>query len=192
MRALTSLPESPDLADVFRAFPYTVPPLLVYHDYLLRHDRSPFSVAERELIAAYVSGLNRCDFCYGSHKIIASTFGIEEQVVEGLLVDPATSGVEERLLPVLEYVRVLNESPSRVTDRHRQAILDAGWPEQAVFDAASICGLFNLMNRIVEGMGVKTSAAIQQAQRARHQRSATAQPDPDTYQRYGRRIGILE
>ena len=192
MSVFTSLPESPDLADVFRAFPYTVPPLLVYHDFVLRHDRSPFTVGERELIAAYVSGLNRCDFCYGSHKIIASTFGIAEQVVEGLLVDPATSGVERRLLPVLEFVRVLNESPSRVTDRHRQAVLDAGWPEQAVFDAASICGLFNLMNRIVEGMGVKTSAAIQGSQRARHQRDPDAAVDTEAYQRYGRRIGIVE
>lgn len=31
----------------------------------------------------------------------------------------------------------------------------AGWDEQALHDAASICGLFNLMSRIVDGLGVQ-------------------------------------
>lgn len=191
MTVFKNLPDPLDLSDVFRAFPHTVPPLLAYHDHLLRHDHSPFSVAERELIAAYVSGLNCCAFCFGSHKIIASTFGIEEDLVEQLLVDPAQSDVDPRMVPVLAFTRILTESPSKVTDAHRQVIVDAGWPEQAIFDAASICGLFNLMNRIVEGMGVTTSAAIQQAQRERHQRASNAPPDKNTYQQYGRRIGVI-
>ncbi len=191
MPVFESLPDKPDLSDVFRAFPHTVPPLLVYHDYVLRHDQSPFSVAEREIIAAYVSGLNSCAFCFGSHKIIASTFGIEEDLIENLLVDPAQSDVDPRMVPVLSFTRILTESPSKVTDEHRRAILDAGWPEQAIFDAASICGLFNLMNRIVEGMGVTTSAAIQQDQRARHKRESDARVETDTYQQYGRRIGVI-
>jgi hypothetical protein len=33
-------------------------------------------------------------------------------------------------------------------------VLAAGWDEQALHDAASICGLFNLMNRIVDGLGI--------------------------------------
>lgn len=33
------------------------------------------------------------------------------------------------------------------------AVYDAGWDEQALFDAVSVCALFKLMNRIVEGSG---------------------------------------
>ena len=50
------------LLAVFRAYPDTARPLLDYHQALLR-GRSPLSVAERELIAAYVSGLNACRYC---------------------------------------------------------------------------------------------------------------------------------
>jgi hypothetical protein len=34
-------------------------------------------------------------------------------------------------------------------------VLIAGWDERALHDAASICGLFNLMNRIVDGLGLR-------------------------------------
>jgi len=180
-----------DLADVLKANPYTVPPLLEYHDRLLRHPGSPFTIAERELIAAYVSGLNQCQFCFGAHKIIAATFDFTEEQVELLFTDIDKSGVEKRLLPVLSFVKKLTLTPSKVVDADREAIIDADWPQQAIFDAASICGLFNLMNRIVEGTGVKSSAAIQQAQRDRHQRTASDEINLNSYQDYGRKIGVL-
>jgi alkylhydroperoxidase family enzyme len=66
MGYLWSLPERAVLRDVFAAFPVTSRPLLEYHQALLRGP-SPFSVAERELIAAYVSGLNACGYCHGVH-----------------------------------------------------------------------------------------------------------------------------
>jgi AhpD family alkylhydroperoxidase len=76
----TNRADERDLADVFRAHPHGVPELLAYHDILLRGE-SDLSVAQRELIAAYVSGINACGFCLGAHSIIASTFGISEDLV---------------------------------------------------------------------------------------------------------------
>lgn len=66
MSIFPSLPDDAQLADVFRRFAKGVPALLAYHDDILR-DRSPLTVATRELIAAYVSGLNACTYCHGSH-----------------------------------------------------------------------------------------------------------------------------
>ena len=33
-------------------------------------------------------------------------------------------------------------------------MLAAGWEERALHDAVAVCGLFNLMNRLVEGLGI--------------------------------------
>lgn len=33
-------------------------------------------------------------------------------------------------------------------------VLAAGWGAQALHDAVSVCALFNLMNRLVDGLGV--------------------------------------
>lgn len=77
MTFLPSLPDDVVLLDVFRAFPQTARPLLEYHQALLRGP-SPLSVAERKLIAAYVSGLNACRYCRGVHTATAQAFGIPE------------------------------------------------------------------------------------------------------------------
>jgi hypothetical protein len=36
--------------------------------------------------------------------------------------------------------------------------LDVGWDEQALHDAVSVCALFNLMNRLVEGLEISAGA----------------------------------
>ena len=120
---------------------------------VMRQDGA-LKIAERELIAAYVSGLNACTFCYGSHLIYAEAFGISEGVLAALLDDLETAPVDERLRALLDYVRQLNILPSRITQASIDAVLDAGWSEDALFEAVQICGLFNMMNRIIEGAGV--------------------------------------
>jgi alkylhydroperoxidase family enzyme len=60
MSWLKSLPSNSRLFEVFQAFPETARPLIEYHEALMR-GLSPFTVG-RELIAAYVSGLNSCGF----------------------------------------------------------------------------------------------------------------------------------
>ncbi len=181
-------PADPDLADVFRSFPQAVRPLLEYHDLLLRGP-SPLSVAQRELIAAYVSGLNACGFCLGAHSIIAEAFGVPETLVQALLDDPDTAPVEPALRPLLDYVAKLTRDPASVREADRAAVRAAGWSAQALHDAVAVCALFNFMNRLVEGMGVRTSPAIQAAQRDRHHAEGAGGDQP--YMDYGRRIGVV-
>lgn len=183
-----ALPASRDLADVFRAYPQAVAPLLRYHDILLRGD-SPLSVAQRELIAAYVSGLNACGFCLGAHTIIAEAFGMPAALVESLLEDLDAAPVDAALRPLLRYAQKLTREPASLRPADREAVFAAGWSERALHDAVSVCALFNFMNRLVEGMGVTTSPAIQAAQRERHQQ--TASPSAEPYMDYGRRIGVI-
>jgi hypothetical protein len=64
MPFVPSLPKGASLLDLFKAFPDTSIPLIQFHEALLRGP-SPFTEGERELIAAYVSGLNHCRCCHG-------------------------------------------------------------------------------------------------------------------------------
>ncbi len=153
MAYLPSLPEDAVLLDVFRAYPQTARPLLDYHQALMRGP-SPLSVAERELIAAYVSGLNACRYCHGVHTATAQAFGINEGTLGALLADVGTAPVTERMKPLLEYVGKLTLTPAKITPADAGAVLAAGWQEQALHDAVAVCGLFNMMNRLVEGLGI--------------------------------------
>lgn len=154
MSHLPSLGPDAVLLDVFKAFPDTARPLLDYHQVLLRGP-SPLSPAERELIAAYVSGLNACGYCHGVHTQTAAAFGVPEGVLDDLLADVETAEVEERLRPILRYVRKLTLTPSRISASDAEDVLKAGWDERALHDAVSVCALFNMMNRLVEGLGIR-------------------------------------
>jgi uncharacterized peroxidase-related enzyme len=153
MTHFPSLPEGAHLSDLFRRFPKGVAPLLRLHDAFLREE-SEFTVAERELIAAYVSGLNQCSFCFGAHKLMAHAFGIEEGVFDTLMSDPEMKDVAPKMRPVLRFAGKLTSTPSRMTAADAQAVLDAGWGEEALYDAIAICALYNYMNRILDGAGI--------------------------------------
>src|SRR5260370_34041768 len=66
MAYLPSMPKGASLLEVFRMFPETNEPLIAFHESLLRGP-SPFTEGERELVAAYVSGLSGCRYCHGVH-----------------------------------------------------------------------------------------------------------------------------
>lgn len=157
MSVYPSLREDTSLLQVFKKFPVTARPLIEYYELLLR-GASPFTVAERELIAAYVSGLNACHYCHGVHTATAEQFGVAEGLLVQLLDDPLQAPVDDRMKPVLAYVKKLTLTPSHMTPADAEGVFAAGWNEQALHDAVSVCALFNFMNRFVQGMGVKADS----------------------------------
>jgi uncharacterized peroxidase-related enzyme len=156
MAYLRNLPDNATLLDLFRRFPSTAGPLLDYHEALLRGP-SPLCPSERELIAAYVSAVNSCGYCHGVHEATAAEFGMPAGMVEGLLSDVDTAPVSDKLKPILRFVRKLTLAPSTITQHDADAVYAEGWEEQALYDATSVCALFNLMNRLVEGTGIKAN-----------------------------------
>ena len=192
MTVFPSITGEAGLDKVFQRFPASVLPLLDYHDRVLR-DWSPLTVGERELIAAYVSGLNACTYCHGAHVVAARAFGIDADVFEGLMADVTNSKVDERLKPVLAYVGKLTRTPAMMTQADAQAVYAVGWDEQALFDAVSVCALFNLMNRIVEGSGIKSNPLHADAAEmdARMVRMGGATDDPHVGQPSYSRLAVL-
>lgn len=176
-----SLPEEPQLGDLFRRFPHVVPPLLDYHDRLLR-DPSSLTVGEREMIAAYVSALNACDFCHGAHVIAASVYGIQEKLIDELLTDVNSSSVEEKLKPILAYVGKLTKTPARMTPADAQPVYEAGWDEQALFDAIAVSALFNMMNRIVHGAGIRLDPRTLSSNEIEARKRRMGSPGEDPHQ----------
>ncbi len=179
-RIFPSLPSDLQLLDLFRRFPHAAPPLLEYHDRLLR-DPSPLTVAERELIAAFVSALNSCNFCHGAHAIAASVYGIDESVLDAILADLETAPVSDRLKPILAYVRKLTLTPAMVAPSDARAVYEAGWDERALFDVVSVCALFNMMNRIVLGAGILEDPRLKPSDEVQARRKRMGSPGSDPY-----------
>lgn len=91
MSKFPSLHTNPEMIEVFATHSEGFGALCDYHDAILRGP-SPLSIGERELIAAYVSGLNHCAFCYDAHRSFAEVHGITPESFDLLVSDPAAAG----------------------------------------------------------------------------------------------------
>lgn len=96
MPLLRSLPENASLADLRSLFADLTDKLRPYAEHLMRGP-SPFTPAERELIAAYVSGVNSCRYCHGVHSHVACAFVRVRESIGGKWAEQARRGRHGRL-----------------------------------------------------------------------------------------------
>ena len=129
MALLRSLPENATLADLRRTYADLLEKLRPYGQRLMRGP-SPLTPGQRELIAAFVSGVNSCRYCHGAHSLVARAFGVDEAVLAASLDNADVAPIDARLKPILRYVRKLTETPSRTTPWRPR-----GWSRTAICEA---------------------------------------------------------
>jgi uncharacterized peroxidase-related enzyme len=148
-------------AKVFDAFQTWGPlygPIATLSQVALRDHPSKLTAGERELIGSFVSRLNQCEYCYAVHNSAVNAFGIAHDLVDRLREDIAAAPVDDKLKPLLRYVRKLTLEQYRMTQADADAVLAAGWDEDDLNLAICICALFNFMNRLVHGLGIAEDA----------------------------------
>jgi uncharacterized peroxidase-related enzyme len=165
MPFLKSHPADAGPADVFTAYPEIYRAWSTMSEALM-NGPSPLSPAERELILAYAAGVAGCRFVQRAHSEVAYARGIERGLVERLIEDPEAAPVEPQLRPLLAFVRKLMLTPGAMTQADADAVLAAGWPEQALQDAIAVTARAAFMQRLVEGHGFVPMSRAEAAKRA--------------------------
>jgi uncharacterized peroxidase-related enzyme len=148
-----SLPEKSNIGDLYKLNPETRQSMGQLGRVIMRGE-SPLTPAERELIAAFVSGLNRCDYCFGGHSQVAVDLGVDRAVFDVLLDDIEAAPVSAKLKPILRFVKKLTVEPRSMTQADADAVFAAGWSERALHDAILVCARFAFMNRLALGHGL--------------------------------------
>ena len=120
---------------------------------------SPLTPAFRELIAAFVSTRNQCLFCSGSHVAVAAKLYENSSLVDAVAKDFRSAPISEQEKSLLSYLEKLTLTPSATTAADVAQLHDAGWSDEAIYDAVTVCAMFNFYNRWVEGSGVQDMAA---------------------------------
>jgi uncharacterized peroxidase-related enzyme len=150
-------PQFPEFANsragigaVIRERPQKYLMLMTFAQEILR-EAGHLSPADREVIAAYTSSLNGCEYCCGSHTEFAKSLGADAADLE-MIASGQISG--HRLSALLAYVKKLTLAPSTIGDDDKQAVHAAGFSQDQLKDAIAVCAAFNLFNRIVEGHGI--------------------------------------
>lgn len=152
MPFLDSYPDNAGPPNIFKRYPE-----LYRHwsemSQVLMNGPSPLSRGEREIVLAFAAGCADCDFVAIAHAEVAYALGVEEGLIEKLLADFDNAPVDAKLRPLLAYVRKLAAAPATVIQTDVDAVLEAGWDEQAIHDAAAVTGRAAFMQRLVQGHG---------------------------------------
>ena len=148
--------EIPGIRGLLTYRPETAGPLMELAEALLRGD-STLSRGERELIAAYVSHRNECEYCTRSHGACAAAQlpGGAEQVEQVLAGTDATirSGKLNALLTIAGLVA---RSGRLVSDEAVAAARAEGATDREIHDTVLIAAAFCMYNRYVDGLAAVT------------------------------------
>lgn len=112
---------------------------------------SDWSIGERELMAAYVSSVNRSRFCIGAHTATASRALSDRPLVDAVLADLDTAPIDDRLRATLRMLGTLTRRHA-VDPREVHAALDAGATPQQIKQALLVCFVFNVTNRVGDAL----------------------------------------
>lgn len=147
----------------------TARPLNELAQVLLRGDEG-LTPAERELIAAFVSSLNRCAFCTGSHAATARHLLDEPETVDAVLADYRAAPVTARMRALLAIAAKVQQGGRSVTEGDVRAARDEGATDREIHDTVLIAAAFCMYNRYVDGLATR------------------APGDPAAYDEIGRRL----
>lgn len=113
---------------------------------------SEWAVADRELMAAYVSKVNDSAFCIGAHSATARRAYADEAKVRAVLDDPDSASIDAGLRATLLLLGKLTRDGEVDADDVRK-VLSAGVSPQQVEDALAVCAAFNTTNRLADAFG---------------------------------------
>lgn len=133
--------------------PETAGPLNALAEVLLRGPNT-LTPGERELIAAYVSGLNACEFCRDSHSAFAAAqLDAGMAVVEQVRADPEQAPISAKLRALLAIAAAVQQSGRNVTGELVETAKAEGATDTEVHDTVLIAAAFCMFNRYVDGLG---------------------------------------
>ena len=134
----------------YRADFYGEPMSRVTHEAM--RGPSPWSVGDRELMAAFVAKTNQCEFCIKAHSAVAQRAYGDGKEVSALLSDLDTGAIEEPLRATLLMLGKLTREHTVNTDDIR-TVLAAGASRQQIEDALAVCFSFNVIGRLADTFG---------------------------------------
>ncbi len=113
---------------------------------------SPWSVGDRELMAAVIAKTNGCEWCTKAHSAVAKGAYRDEAKVAAVLADLESAPIEAPLRATLQLLRTLTRERSVTSDDIRRA-LAAGVSRAQIEDALAVCFAFNVIGRLADAFG---------------------------------------
>jgi uncharacterized peroxidase-related enzyme len=145
--------EYPGIRSLFTFRPETAAPLNALVQTLLHNPHPTLSQGERELIAAYVSGLNVCKYCASTHGAIAKHhLDNDAALVSAVMANPETAPISDKLKALLKIAAQVQIGGKQVSSKTVEAAKERGATDIDIHDTVLIAAAFCMFNRYVDGL----------------------------------------
>ena len=125
----------------FRAF-------VAYHDALM-DKREGLTLAEREMIVVAISAANQCQYCVVAHGAILRIRAKDPTISELVGANwRKADNVTPKQKAMLAFALKVAQEAHLVSEADRQALRDAGFGEEEIWDTAAIAAFFSMSNRL--------------------------------------------
>ena len=121
---------------------------VTYYHALMDKDTSKLTPLEREMIAVVVSSVNRCYYCLVAHGRAVRKLSGDPELGEMLVMNYRVAPLPERQRAMLDYAWKLTATPWEIDEPDRQALRDAGFGDEDIFDIGEVVGFYNFSNRM--------------------------------------------
>ena len=105
-----------------------------------------------------------------AHAAVAAELLGSEELVRSALEDPQSSLLRPEEKVLLRFVDKVNRDSPHIGPDDIEPLHKAGWSDEAIYYAITVCALFNFYNRWVDATGVH--AMSEEAHRAGGKRMA--------------------
>jgi uncharacterized peroxidase-related enzyme len=121
---------------------------------------APLSRAQAEAIALVVSATNGCGYCIAHHgPRLAAALG-DEALARAVARDYREADLPARDRVLLDHAVALTCEPAERTEEDLERLREYGFDDPAILKATEIAALFNLVNRLISGLGVKLEDGV--------------------------------
>jgi len=144
--------------------PSTMNGHVVLYRACLHDDHNTIPMWFQEVISSYVSTLNECAYSYSNHWKNACHLMNDpqkaEQIDAAFKIRAPENVFDGAQLAMLRYAEKLTLSPGDMEEADVNMLKNEGVSDGEILEANQIIGYFNYVNRLLNGLGVRTDGDV--------------------------------
>ena len=149
-------PNLPGIRSLMAFSPETATPMGKLANLML-HTNEGLRMAEREMIATYVSYLNDCFYCEQSHGAIVTCYlNDDNNLIEQVKKDYQHAEISDKMKTLLSIAGSVQKGGKHVTQQQIDDAKNAGATDRDIHDSVLITAMFCMFNRYVDGLASNT------------------------------------
>jgi uncharacterized peroxidase-related enzyme len=146
----------PGIRSLLAFSPETATPMGKLANLLLRSNEG-LTMAEREMIGAYVSYLNDCFYCEQSHSAIVTCYlNDDNKLINQVKKDYEHADISDKMKALLSIAGSVQKGGKHVTQQQIDDARNAGATDRDIHDTVLIAAMFCMFNRYVDGLAANT------------------------------------